>query len=298
MVQDHPSQHDRPPISQTEAEATSQTRFGPRPVPEGQRHPAGPQELRRIPPHGDVSPDGSRAWPRPSPAAKWLVWGGTALAAAAVTAGTVIAARHLLDAASGPRRKTGPERSMAPRFADLTPEERAAMRRRVRDRDRDDEEARRLARLRAAAEAEAEADPTHARPRRRPAPRPSLMQEVEANTTSLQNGLENVMQALDTAVSGFRTVAGQTSGILREFDGAAGLIRGIFGGGQSQSTCCPQKSPQNSQRHAGHEPPMPDLRDDPLTHDPQAHDKQAHDPRNGPDTAGGPADHNPRLHRL
>ena len=288
MVQDRPSQNDRPPITHTGADETSETRFGPRPVPEGHRHPAGPSESRRIPPHGDVSPDGSRVWPRPSPTAKWLVWGGTALAAAAVTAGTVIVARQLLDAATGPRRRTDPERSMAPRFADLTPEERAAMRRRVRD--RDDENARHLARLRAEASLEAgvAADAAHARPRRhpapRPAPRPSLMQEVEANTASLQNGLENVMQALDTAVSGFRTVAGQTSGILREFDGAAGLIRGLFGGGQAAPTCCPQKS----RHHAGDEPPMPDLRDDPLTHD----------PLDGPDEAEGPADHNPRLHRL
>lgn len=291
MVQDRPSQHDHPPITQTEADETSQTRFGARPVPEGHRHPSGPSESRRIPPHGDVSPDGSRAWPRPSPGAKWLVWGGTALAAAAVTAGTVIAARHLLDAATGPRRKGGPERSMAPRFADLPPEERAAMRRRVRD--RADEDARRLARLRAEAEAELEtgtdADAAHARPRRRPAPRPSLMQEVEANTASLQNGLESVMQALDTAVSGFRTVAGQTSGILREFDGAAGLIRGLFGGGQAESTCCPQETARkNAPKNPRHEPPMPDLRDDPLVHDPQ----------DGPDAAEGPADHNPRLHRL
>ena len=114
MVQDRPSQNDRPPITHTGADETSETRFGPRPVPEGHRHPAGPSESRRIPPHGDVSPDGSRVWPRPSPTAKWLVWGGTALAAAAVTAGTVIVARQLLDAATGPKRKDEPERAVAP----------------------------------------------------------------------------------------------------------------------------------------------------------------------------------------
>ena len=284
MANDTPSQDDRPPITRTEADATSETRFGPRPVPEGHRRPSGPAESRRIPPHGDVSPDGRRAWPRPSPTAKWLVWGGTALAAAAVTAGTVIAARHLLDAVSGPKRRDGPERAMAPRFAELSPEERAAMRRRVRDRDAED--ARHLARLRAEADAGAEAETEAAqdRPRRRPAPRPSLMEEVEANTTSLQNGLESVMQAVDAAVSGFRTVASQTSGILREFDGAAGLIRGVFGGGQAGCACKPRKAAQEPP----HEPPMPDLRDDPLIHD----------PLDGPDAQDRPSDQNPRLHRL
>lgn len=283
MVQDTPSPDDRPPITHNEADETSQTRFGPRPVPEGHRELAGPSESRRIPPHGDVSPDGRRVWPRPSPGAKWLVWGGTALAAAAATAGTVMLARQLLDAGASSRRRRGLERSMAPRFAELSPEERAAMRRRVRERDAED--ARHLAALRA--EAEAEARIPHDRPRRRPAPpRPSLMQEVEANTASLQNGLENTMQALDVALRAFRGVAGQTSGILREFDGAAGLFRGIFGGGRNDADCGAGSRARRSA--AAHEPPMPDLRDDPLLHD----------PLDGPDRDDGPADHDPRLHRL
>ena len=103
-------QDDQPPITRTPADETSQTRFGPRPVPEGHRRPPGPVESRRIPPHGDVSPDGSHPWPRPSRGAKWLVWGGTGLVAATLTAGTVIAARHLIDLVSdddGPARPRG-----------------------------------------------------------------------------------------------------------------------------------------------------------------------------------------------
>lgn len=63
-------------------------------VPPGATH-SDPYESRHIPPHGDVSPDGRRAYPRPSPLAKWIVWGGTGLAAAALTVGAVIAVRHL-----------------------------------------------------------------------------------------------------------------------------------------------------------------------------------------------------------
>ena len=51
-----------PGITRTDADITSETRFGPRPVPKGHRRPAGPQDYRRIPPSGDVSPDGKRAY--------------------------------------------------------------------------------------------------------------------------------------------------------------------------------------------------------------------------------------------
>ena len=98
--------HDTPPTSPpsaepdfplTDADVTSETRFGPRPVPEGHRRPHVAPQPRRIPPHGDVSPDGKHTWPKPSRSARWLTWGGTAIAAAAVTAGAVLAARHVAD---------------------------------------------------------------------------------------------------------------------------------------------------------------------------------------------------------
>ena len=98
----------------TEADRTSQTRFGPRPVPKGhiphgQRH-----ESRRVIPHGDVSPDGKRAWPRPSLTARLIVWGGTGIAVAAATAGTVLAMRHVADLVAGepgpkPHRRKDPQ---------------------------------------------------------------------------------------------------------------------------------------------------------------------------------------------
>lgn len=278
MAQDADPSHgdqDRPPILETGADTPGDTRFGPRPVPKGHRHPAGPSESRRIPPHGDVSPDGHRVWPRPSPTAKWLVWGGTALAAAAVTVGAVIAARHVLDALSDKdadrdSRHGGPRSGLAPRFADLSPDEREAMRRRAQS--RDDEDARHLARLRA----EAEQARAVERPRRRPR-RASFAQEVETNAASLRSGIESLMMG----VTAFRSVASQASGIMREFDGASGIIGAILGR-KGDGTCTARDKDQ-----AAAEPPMPDLRDDPLTHD----------PLDGPD-ADGPSDHNPRLHRL
>lgn len=271
-------QDDPPPITHTEADETSQTRFGPRPVPEGHRRPSGPMESRRIPPHGDVSPDGSHPWPHPSPGAKWLVWGGTGLVAAALTAGTVIAARHLIDLVSekdgDPRRPAAPRDSLPPRYA-------------ASGRDmREPPAPRRPERIRA------EAKPGRPpRPARR-APRQGLLQEVEANTASLTHGVENVMQALTAALTGFRTVAGQAGTIMREFGDAATLVREIIdrkpAAPQPRSTPRARRDAHREDRaddrHGTH---MPDLRDDPLLHDPME----------GPDP-GGPADHDPRLHRL
>ena len=56
---------------------------------------------RRTLPHGDVTRDGAHAWPRPSMTSRVLVYGGAALAAAAVTAGTVLAVRKVADLVTG-----------------------------------------------------------------------------------------------------------------------------------------------------------------------------------------------------
>lgn len=95
-------------------------------------------------------------------------------------------------------------------------------------------------------------------PKSRRPPRPSLVQEIEANTAALSNGVENTMRAVSTAVSGFREVAGQANAILREFGDAATLAQDILGRNRPAPT-------------------RPD----------RDHDD--------PDT---PADHDPRLHRL
>ncbi|MDQ7775142.1 MAG: hypothetical protein Q4615_04130, partial [Paracoccus aminovorans] len=217
---------------------------------------------RRIPPHGKVSPDGRRPWPQPSASAKWLAWGGTALTAAALTAGTVIAARQVMHALSDPKPRRPAPPAMAPRMA--------AMPKAEAPRPRDPAEDERTA--------------AQARPRRRkPAPRAGLMQEIETNTASLTSGVENVMQALTAGMTGFRAVAGQAGAIMREFGDAAALVQDILG--RRPAAAHPRRDPPRpGDRHGAH---MPDLRDDPLTHDPLDGPE--------PDT---PQDHNPRMHRL
>lgn len=51
--------------------------------------PAGPDESRAIPPRSPVSPGGNTTWPRPSLAARIMVYGGVALGVAGVTAAAV-----------------------------------------------------------------------------------------------------------------------------------------------------------------------------------------------------------------
>ena len=237
---EHRDDLDRP---QTEADVTSQTRFGPRPVPEGHRPHEDRADYRPIPPHGDVSPDGRRAYPRPSPLAKWIVWGGTGLAAAALTAGTVIAARHLLGTSgrNHPRREPyRPEDAPQPRMHLSTPPE-----------------------------SPREPEPLGPRPQRR-----SLMEEIESNTATLTNSVDNVMRTVTSAVTGFRGVAAQTSAIVKEFGEAADLVRDII------DRRAPV-DPQAAKRPFHAAPRDPDTGEDPQD-----------------DEYAGPADHDPRMHRL
>lgn len=256
--------HDDLGITRTEADRLSHTRFGPRPVPEGHKPPRGPRESRRVPPSGPVSPDGARGYPRPSRLAKWVVWGGTGIAAAALTAGTVYAARHVADLLSGddhaPKRPTPQPRppETQPRMQMPSPAERAALSDRPRDLRHD--------RFR---------DDQPPRPRRKPAPRKGLMREIEENAASLSQGVDNVMGSVSAAVTGFRTVAAQAAEIMREFGDAAAMVRGIMGDAPRADTPKPRAtphaarsqthSPAGPDRHGAH---MPNLRDDAAAHDP------------------------------
>lgn len=136
-----------------------------RPVDRSQeRYQPSPYAPQRTLPHGDVSLDGTRAWPQPSMTSRVLTYGGAALAAAAVTAGAVLAVRKVADLVTGNddldrkadrqaekarARVYDADRGRAPGFAKLDEDERAAMRARARRRAEDDRAT--AARLRAEA---------------------------------------------------------------------------------------------------------------------------------------------------
>ncbi|MBK4215292.1 hypothetical protein JJJ17_05060 [Paracoccus caeni] len=210
----------------TEADRTSETRFGPRPVPEGHRkaadYPYHDRVSSRVIPSGRVSPDGRSAYPTPSLTSKILVFGGVALGVAGATAGAVLAARKIAgliggdqDNARGSRRA-----SVAPRFAELDEDEREAMRSRVRAQSRHD--SREAARLRAEAS------------RKRDRPRRNVAREMTDTANDLSSGLDGLGKALFSAFTGFRSVAGQATGIVSEFAAAADQLRNILGNGEPQ----------------------------------------------------------------
>lgn len=286
---DHDDEQDDLGVTRTEADQLSHTRFGPRPVPEGHRPSYGPRGARRIPPSGPVSPDGQRAYPMPSRFAKWVVWGGTGIAAAALTAGTVYVARHVSDLLSDrepPRKRRRAHAKPRMQMANLA--ERAALRDRppqpapqptARDPRREDVRPPKMQ-----SPYREEARPP--RPRSKPKSRAGIMHEIEDNTVRLSKGVDNLMGSLTAAVSGFRTVAAQATGIMREFSDAAAMVRGIMGEapratGAPARRPAPQARPPVSEypdRHGAH---MPDLRDDATEHDPLQD-----------------ADFDPRTHRM
>lgn len=205
----------------TEADRTSQTRFGPRPVPEGHKtaspYPHRKMVSSKIPPSGRVSPDGRSAWPEPSTAAKVVVWGGVALGMAGIAAAASLAVRALSgdDRAPEPayRPRNGGPRPVAPRFAELDEDDREAVRRRVRAQARDD--SRHAARLRAEAG------------RGRGG---NIAKDLTRTATDLSEGLNGVAQSLVGAFQSFRGVSHQATSIVGDFVAAADQLRAVLNG--------------------------------------------------------------------
>lgn len=206
---------------------------------------------RRIPPHGDVSRDGERIWPRPSMTSRVVVYGGAAIAAAAATAGVVLAARKVADMVTGnddldreaedaadrARVKVYDEargRYTTPRMAAMPEREREAMRARARARMHDDEAQR--SRLRSEARRRHDDEPR--KPRRpRPGVRPmGFLDDVEQTAQRLTRTVNEVVQGIGSAVAAFRSVAAQAEGVMRDFHGAADQVRSFLDTGRGAGT--------------------------------------------------------------
>ena len=181
----------RPPL--TEADRTSQTRFGPRPVPAEHR---GPQP---------------RGTDDTSTVAKAVVWAGVALGMAGVTAAAAIVARKL--AGTDDELRPVHRHAVAPRFAHLEEEEREAMRRRVRAQARDDSA--HAARVRAKASRGRNGN---------------FAKDLTRTATDLSQGLNGVAQSLAGAFQSFRGVSSQATTIVGDFVAAADQLRAILNG--------------------------------------------------------------------
>lgn len=205
---------------------------------------------RAIPPHGDVSQDGTRVWPQPTMTSRVLVYGGAAIAAAAATAGVVLAARKVADMVTGndeldreaddqadrARSRVYDEaRGRGSRLMAMPEREREAMRDRARARMRADEAER--SRLRS--EARRNHDDSH-RPRRKAAPSRArgaskplgFLDDVEDTAQRLTQTVNNVVSSIGGAVAAFRSVASQAEGVMRDFHQAADQVRGFLDTGR------------------------------------------------------------------
>lgn len=216
-----------PHAEANEAVRTSQTRFGPRPVPTGDRtsgdDPYGTPVSSRIPPSGRVSPDGRHAWPEPSMAAKVIVWGGVALGVAGLTAAATMTARRLAGTDQPHARKQGPIH--APRFAEMDEDERDEVRRRVRIQALEDD--REAARLRAEA----------ALKRQR---RGNVAQDLTRTATELSASLNGVARSISEAFESFRGVSRQANSILADFVVAADQLKAILNASPGPRPVVPQ----------------------------------------------------------
>lgn len=205
----------------TEADRTSETRFGPRPVPGGHQKPKGIQSRRAVP-SGRVSPDGRSAYPTPALSTKIAVWGGVAVGMAGGTAAAIFAIRKLAEAISGDSPSGRHDRkSMAPRFREMDESERDAMRQRVRAQDREDRQE--FARLRA----QASQNRQRTRPSRQ---KGNFVEDLIQTSTKLSESLEGVAKSVSVAMDGFRSVARQATEVVSEFADTADQLRAALRG--------------------------------------------------------------------
>lgn len=214
-----------------------------------ERYRPSPHYSRGVPPHTGVSA-GEEDPREHSLTSQVLVYGGMALAAAAVTAGGVLAVRKVVDLVTGddddhpaPHKHRRPK-PQAPRFADMSEREREAMRQRARARaaadgsfraQRRDEalETRRPA-PRADQDERRREDrrpqpPRAPRPQQRASNGTGFLGEIEHTAQSLTQNLNSVVGAVTAAMAAFRSVADQAEGVVRQFHGTADGIRSFLG---------------------------------------------------------------------
>lgn len=256
-----------------------------------------PHASRRIPPSGDVSHDGKRIYPQPGLSSRILVWGGIVAAAAAATAGGILAVRTVVDGIAGsdeddaveaarqrarararngkapklprnthagpkrrgPRPERNAETHLAPRFAEMDEGEREAVR--SRDRDLREADRRRIEQQRQAARTRG------TRPRPATAGKLGFLDGLNTSIADVTRSIEAVVGAVTVAVEGFKGVAGQAGGIVKDFHDAADNVKSMLdiAPGASKRREKPEVSATTGRSHTSHPTPagdeIVDLRD-------------------------------------
>lgn len=190
-----------------------------------------PHAARRTIPSGRVSPDGKRAWPQPSLTSRIIVFGGMGIAAAAATAGAVLAVRAIVDAVAGDddddleaarqrarARRHGqsssarpsssrPQRPSPARFADMDYDSSRAERERA-------ERSRREAARRRNAGSHGSSG--------------SVVESVNETVASVTSGVRDVLATVTAAIEGFRSVAAQAGDVMADFNKAADQVKSMI----------------------------------------------------------------------
>lgn len=206
----------------SEADRTSQTRFGPRPVPTGHHGPKPSQPSRRIIASGRLSPDGKSAYPSPSTGAKIAVWGGIALGVAGGTAAAIFAVRKIAEAISDdPRSSYRTRPAAAYRPAKLHHDD-ASSRHTAGYRDHDNRQ------NFASAAGTAAQHRTPAKSRKHSTG--NFVEDVIQTSNRLSKSLEDVASSFATALTAFRGVSQQATGIVSEFAATADQLRAALKG--------------------------------------------------------------------
>lgn len=198
---------------------------------------------RRVPPSGDVSYDGSRPWPRPALSSKLLVWGGIGVAAAAASAGAVLGVRAILgrgddeeEAALEEARERARRRSSGTSSSTGTSTRRSGLLRRSSARPRRPASAQPVPPPRPAGIAD---EPVRSERRPRPGPARArsgrgatgMLDNVNQTIQEMSSGVRTLLDTVNAAMSGFRSVAQQASGVVGEFREAADSIRSAMHSG-------------------------------------------------------------------
>lgn len=255
-----------------------------------------PYGSQRMLPHGTVSRDGMSAEPETSLTTRILVWGGAGIAAAAITAGGILAVRKVADLVAGDdddddreaqraadrarnraynssRGRGGygsrDDRTLAPRFADMTEQERDRMRSRQRAREAEMDAHARAIRAGAREDRDRARGEAYGSRPRRPRPRKmGLLEEIEHTASRVSGGAESLVATLSAAMAGFRQVAGQASHVLEEFRNTADEIRGFIDSAQLPGAAGKRPARAGANEDAYRRPmrrDVVDLRDDAQT---------------------------------
>lgn len=249
---------------------------------------------RRVPLSGDVSPDGTRPWPRANRKERLLVWGGVAATAAVATVGMLLAVRTVVERITGDTPDEAAKRPLQPQPlrhraappADAMPKPTPAAPA-ARHGTGSDAFSGRFSGPRPPSgtsgikRSRPAAAPFTARPRPaqppRSATRRSRSADAHATLAEMSAGVGALLANVTAAMDGFRKAAGQAGYIAEEFHDTADKVRDMLDRGLARRAQQRAASAEDAGAAPEARPHMPgDDRDGPTDPAPPRGDDRQH----------------------